>query len=160
MPLLFGHDAEVAAWVEGKMQGRFVFPHIAIGMLDPQGVLRGAFVLCVHNIRTAELTLYSEGVVTNGMWKQFFRFVFRDLELARLQIRTDRRNKTVKKAAPKFGFRFEGVARDFWGPGEDALLYYMSPAMCRWIRNDHGIALLFSQAAKADQPAEGRAAAA
>lgn len=133
MPLLFGHDADVADWVAGKMGGLVVFPHAAIGMLDHNGVLRGAFVFAFHNAHTAELTLYSENVITNDMWRGAMSWVFEDIGIGRLQIRTERKNKAVKRAAPKFGFRFEGVARDYFGPGDDALLYYMTPATCRWI---------------------------
>jgi hypothetical protein len=136
MPLLFGHDATVAKWVEERMDGVFVMPHVAIGMLDKNGVLRGGFVLTVHNASTAELTLYSEDVVTNGMVRGFFQWCFGQLGVHRLQIRTERTNKKAKRAAPKMGFKFEGVAREFYGPGEDALLFYMTPDHCRWIKTN------------------------
>lgn len=138
MPLLFGHDADVAEWAEQKLDGRLVFPHAAVGMLDRRGVLRGAWLLSFYNARTAELTLYSEGVVTNGMIGDCFRFTFDHLGVNRLQIRTHRKHRAVKRAAPKYGFAFEGVSRDFYGPGDDSLNFYMTPAMCRWIRENHG----------------------
>jgi len=147
MPLLFGHDREVAAWAENKLEGRLVFPHAAIGMLDKRGVLRGAFLLSFHNPHTAELTLYSEEVMTNGMWRGFFRYTFEGLGIHRLQIRTHRKHRAIKRAAPKYGFRFEGVSRDFYGPGEDSLNFYMTPAMCRWIREDHGLTVQNTQTA-------------
>ena len=147
MPLLFGHDREVAAWAENKLEGRLVFPHAAVGMLDRRGVLRGAFLLSFHNPHTAELTLYSEQVMTNGMWRGFFRYTFEGLGIHRLQIRTHRKHRAIKRAAPKYGFRFEGVSRDFYGPGEDSLNFYMTPAMCRWIREDHGLAVQNTQTA-------------
>ena len=133
MPLLFGHDADVAAWVEQKMDGQIVFPHRAVGMLSSDGALKGAFLFTFHNACTAELTLYSEGVVTNGMWRDAMRFVF-GLGVHRLQIRTAKTNKAVKKAAQKFGFKFESIVREFWGPGCDAVLYFMTPSTCRWIK--------------------------
>ncbi len=141
MPLLIGHDADVAAWAENKLEGRLIFPHAAVGMLDKRGVLRGAWLLSFYNAQTAELTLYSEGVVTNGLIGDCFRFTFEHLGVNRLQIRTTRKNKAVKRAAPKYGFRFEGVSRDFYGPGEDSLNFFMTPAMCRWIKVDHGLTL-------------------
>jgi hypothetical protein len=147
MPLLFGHDREVAAWAENKLEGRLVFPHAAIGMLDKRGVLRGAFLLSFHNPHTAELTLYSEEVMTNGMWRGFFRYTFEGLGIHRLQIRTHRKHRAIKRAAPKYGFRFEGVSRDFYGPGEDSLNFYMTPAMCRWIREYHGLTVQNTQTA-------------
>jgi hypothetical protein len=147
MPLLFGHDREVAAWAENKLEGRLVFPHAAVGMLDRRGVLRGAWLLSFYNAQTAELTLYSEGVISNDMVRDCFRFTFENLDVNRLQVRTTRKNRTVKRAAPKYGFKFEGVSRDFYGPGEDSLNFYMTPAMCRWIREDHGLTIQNTQTA-------------
>jgi hypothetical protein len=147
VPLLFGHDAEVAQWVGSKMAGHFLQPHIAVGMLDSEGSLRGAFVLAYHTPTTAEMTVYSECVISNGMWKEFARYAFLGLGLYRMQIRTARSNKTVKKAAPKYGFKFEGVARDYFAPGDDALLFYMTPSTCRWIKNGQSIQV--SEAARA-----------
>lgn len=141
MPLLFGHDQDVAAWAENKLEGRLVFPHAAVGMLDKRGVLRGAFLVSFHNPHTAELTLYSEQVMTNGMWRGFFEWVFEEVGIHRLQIRTHRKHKAIKRAAPKYGFAFEGVARDFYGPGMDSLNFYMTPAMCRWIRTNDGLSV-------------------
>jgi len=147
MPLLINHDEDVAAWAENKLEGRLVFPHAAIGMLDRRGVLRGAWLLSFYNRHTAELTLYSEGVISNEMVRGCFAITFQHLGVQRLQARTTRQNKIVKRAAPKYGFKFEGVARDFYGPGEDSLNYYMTPAMCRWIEEDHGKPVLNAQAA-------------
>ena len=147
MPLLFGHDQDVAAWAENKLEGRLVFPHAAVGMLDKRGVLRGAFLVSFHNPHTAELTLYSEQVMTNGMWRGFFLWVFEEVGIYRLQIRTHRKHKAIKRAAPKYGFAFEGVARDFYGPGMDSLNFYMTPAMCRWIRTNDGQLLQYTQSA-------------
>jgi hypothetical protein len=148
VPLLFGHDRDVAAWAEKKLEGRLVFPHAAVGMLDKRGVLRGAWLLAFHNAHTAELTLYSEGVVTNGMIGDCFRFTFETLGVRRLQVRTHRSNRAVKRAAPKYGFKFEGVSREFYGPGEDSLNFYLTPAMCRWIKDDHGQPVFDTQDSK------------
>jgi len=136
MPLLFGHDREVAAWAENKLEGRLIFPHAAVGMLDRRGVLRGAFLLSFHNPHTAELTLYSEEVMTNDMVRGFFRWTFVGLGIHRLQIRTHRKHKAIKRAAPRFGFKFEGVQKHFYGPDQDALCYFMTPDICRWIKSD------------------------
>ena len=136
MPLRFGHDADVAAWAEDKLEGRLVFPHAAVGMLDRRGVLRGAWLLSFYNARTAELTLYSEGVISNRMVADCFRFTFLALEINRLQIRTHRKHKAVKRAAPRFGFKFEGVQKHFYGPNEDALCYFMTPDICRWLKDN------------------------
>ena len=135
MRLIFGHDSHVIGLVEQaygiSMGGK---PGHAWGVVDGRGELRGAFVLTHEHDRTWELHVY--GRTSNDTVRAMFEAVFGQLGCYRLQIRTSRRNKSIRKAAPKFGFTFEGVARHFYGPGNDALLYYMTPATCRWIKTD------------------------
>lgn len=105
---------------------------VSIGTIDANGVLRGAFVTTWKSEATAELHLY--GKTSNDTWKGYFRWVFSNAY--RLEILTDKRNKTIKRAAPKFNFKFEGTSRDYYGPGRDALRFYMTPQHCRWIKAD------------------------
>ncbi len=109
-------------------------PGHAWGVVDDRGELRGAFIVTHEHDRTWELNVY--GRTSNDTVRAMFAAVFGNLGCYRLQIRTSRRNKAIRKAAPKFGFKFEGIARHFYGPGNDALLYYMTPATCRWIKSD------------------------
>lgn len=141
MQLLFGHDQAVARWA-GERLGGSGFPErsIGIGIIDDSGVLRGAFVLTHWNDFTAEFSLYSEGALTLGVLRQFFFHVFLRLGVSRLQIHTPRNNKAVKKAAPKWGFQWDGVSKSCYGPGRDGLRFYMTAQHCRWIKN-HGLPL-------------------
>lgn len=133
--MLFGHDADVVQWAEqkwGTSVGRV--PDLAIGLLDPAGVLRGALMLTTENAATATLSVYSEGMITHGVAKSFFGLCFDEWGITRLQMRTQKSNKAIKRAAPKMGFTFEGVAKGYYGPGRDALVFYMTPQSCRWIK--------------------------
>ncbi len=137
MDLVFGHDRTVAAWLEAKDGVRVrQTPAVIVGVIDAKGVLRGAFVTTWKNDATAELHLY--GKTSNDTWKGYFRWVF-DL-VHRLEIRTSKANKAIKKAAPKYGFKFEGSERDYYGPQCDALRFFMTPSQCRWLRSEehHG----------------------
>lgn len=139
MNLVFGHDATVNAWLAKRYDvlARRQ-PSASIGVIDRDGVLRGAFVVTWDNDTTAELHLY--GRTSNDTWKALFRWVFEAQRVYRLVIRTSKRNRAVKKAAPKFGFKFDGVERDYYGRGQDALRFYMTPECCRWLKgNEHGI---------------------
>ncbi len=137
MKLLRGHDATVAQWVGDRLDGFFPGPVRAVGVIDDGGVLCGGMVLnWVHN-STAEMTIATTGdVITPRVAREFFRWTFLELGVWRLQVRTSKRNKSVKRNAPKWGFRFEGCARDWYGPGSDALVWYMTPTLCRWISHD------------------------
>ena len=133
MNLVFGHADTVNAWL-AKRYGVHVAqaPADIIGVIDANGVLCGAFVLTWRNDSTTELHLY--GRTSNDTWKAFFAYAF--AAAYRLEIMTDRRNKAIKRAAPKFGFRFEGVSKDYYGPGRDGLRFYLTPNLCRWIKTN------------------------
>jgi RimJ/RimL family protein N-acetyltransferase len=105
-------------------------PGFAWGVVG-DGQLQGAFIVTHEHNSTMELHVF--GRTSNDTVRAMFRAVFGQLGCYRLQIRTSRRNTAIKRAAPKFGFAFEGVARHFYGPGEDALCFYMTPDKCRWI---------------------------
>lgn len=139
MNIVAGHDETVFLWLERVHGVRPRNPSVALGTIDNDGVLRGAFVITAMNDTTAELHVY--GKTSNDTFKQMFRAVFGYLGVYRLEARVSKRNKITKRAAPKFGFRFEGSARDFYGPGEDALLFSMRPHECRWLREPDGIAI-------------------
>lgn len=148
MNLVFGHDATVNAWLK-KTVGWSVdrSPAVSAGVIDANGVLRGALVLTWQAETTAEMHL--AGRVSNDVMKQWFRFVFGRAGIHRLEVRTGITNKAIKKAAPKFGFKFESVARAFYGPGRDALVYAMTPEKCRWI---DGQSIQGAESADADRP--------
>lgn len=128
--LLFGHDAEVLDWYDTK-RFRDASYDYAIGIIDRDMVLRGALLVKATNANTAALTIYNEGASLAAVARPFFRTFFEHFH--RLEIKTERTNKAIKKAAPKLGFKFEGVARDFYGPGNDALCFFMTSDNCRWI---------------------------
>lgn len=139
MKLVAGQDKAVLDWLARRYGSHARFPCVTFGTIDDDGVLRGAFVLTMSNETTAELHIY--GRTSNDTFKQMFRAVFGYLGVYRLEVRVSKRNKVTKRAAPKFGFRFEGSAKDFYGPGEDALLFSMRPHECRWLREPDGVAI-------------------
>ncbi len=136
MHILVGHDAIVAAWVGDRLGGRVIGPQRAFGIIDGRGVLRGGFVIRALNEVTCDLTLYSNGVMTNGVMRVLWRIVFHEFGFCRCVIHTAKTNKAMKRAAPKLGFRFEGTAWNFYGDGVHALTFSMTPNTCRWL--SHG----------------------
>lgn len=135
MNLVFGHDATVNEWIWRK-HGYQIWqsPAVTAGAIDADGVLRGALVLVWKTQTTAEMSVF--GRVSNDVAKAWFAYVFGPASVHRLEARTSKRNQAIKRAAPKFGFRFERVERDYYGPGLDGIAYVMTPHTCRWI--DHG----------------------
>lgn len=138
MHLLFGHDATVAEWTGDRLGARFP-DAVGIGVIDDGGVLRAGLLLEMWNRFTAEFSVYAEPhSLTSDIAKAFFVHVFEGMGVARLQVHTDRSNKVVKRSAPKFGFVWDGVARNFYGPGQDGLRFYMTRDKCRWIKGTNG----------------------
>lgn len=128
------HEPAILDWL-ARVHGAefFISPRVVMGFIDDGGVLRGASVIELHNAATGELHVY--GRTSNDVAKVVFHVAFRHLGLSRIECRTRRDNLKVKRAAPKWGFRYEATARNFYGPGRinDAMVYSMTPEQCRWI---------------------------
>lgn len=145
MKLIAGHDEVICRWLAEKFATHVVqTPRQILGIIDDAGVLRGAFVITWHHDTTAELSVY--GTLTQDTVKGMFQAVFLGWGVHRLEVRTSKRNKRVKRSTPKYGFKFECVARDYYGPGEDAVVYAMTPDQCRWLR--HGLNVQVSEGAE------------
>jgi hypothetical protein len=132
--LLTGHDQEVADWYAMKREVPFVPYHFALGLLDGDGALRGAFILQMDTSWTASTHLYSELDSLAPHARQIFEWLFAHAH--RLTAVTHVKNKKMKKHLPRLGFKFEGRKKEFYGPGEDALSFYMTADQCRWINQD------------------------
>jgi hypothetical protein len=138
MHLISGQDAPICDWLTRKFNVHVLqHPRVVLGMVDDAGVLNGAFVVVWKTDTTAELNVY--GTVSHETVRAMFRTVFETLNVYRLEVRTPRDNKTVQKAAPKYGFRFDGIERDYYGQGQDAVTYALTPNNCRWLKDDHGL---------------------
>jgi len=136
LKLVAGHSDTVNAWISNFYGADILHrPSESFGVIDDDGVLRGAMVTWFKTDATAELSVF--GRTSNDVWKAYFNWVFAHIH--RLEVRTSRSNKVVKKAAPKAGFMYQGPDRDYYGPGDDALVFYMTPDKCRWI--NHGLNL-------------------
>ena len=131
---MLGQDAAVAKWVGEKYGGTILGPQWAPGIVDNDGQLRGGFIIRANSGTTCELTVYSDQALTHGIARALFRYIFDALGFVRCVIHTAKSNRIVKRAVPKLGFRFEGTARNFYGQGEDALQFSMTPQTCRWLK--------------------------
>jgi RimJ/RimL family protein N-acetyltransferase len=139
--IVLGIHALVHKWL-AEAHGLEVLqePHLILAIVD-RDVLVGCFVITWRHDRTAELSVY--GTVSQETVKQMFRIVFEQCGVYRLEVRTEKSNKTIRRAAPKFGFSFEHTARHYYGPNRHAFVYSMIPEQCRWLKR-HGQPLLVS----------------
>ena len=133
MHLVFGHDAVVWQWAEARA-GQVLQPHLAVGIVDTQGTLRGCFLLHEVTPYTAELSVYAEATLTPNVIRAIFAVPFVSLGYGRLQTTVAKDNTRAKKENPRWGFKFEGTARDFFGEKQDGLRYAMLKRDCRFLR--------------------------
>lgn len=137
MHLVQGHDKAVCDWLASTFGVHVLHhPRVVYGVVDSDGVLRGAYILTLRNDTTAELHAY--GVVSNDAAKQLFTLAYRACGLYRLELCVPRKSRAVRRGVLKMGFCFEGIAREYYGPGEDAFCYGMTAPQCRWIRGTNG----------------------
>ncbi len=122
MKFLLGEDAIVSAYVSGLTGDQYSDVIRTLGVITPEGRLIGGFVLTNYSGHGIELSLAGRGCVARDSWDMLGSIVFRELGCQRLSVTTRRSNKRVRKLAPKFKFKFEGVARLFYGD-EDGLVF-------------------------------------
>lgn len=137
MNLITGHEPTILEWL-ARNHGVHVLqtPRLVFGLIDAQGVLRGSYILTWRNDTTAELHAY--GAASNDTAKGLFRSAFGVCGLHRLELVVPRKSRAVRRGVLKMGFAFEGLARDYYGPGVDGFRYGMTAPQCRWIRRPHG----------------------
>jgi len=136
--LIFGHDQQVLDWAlqrepEGlAFQGAWV-----LGIWSEARGLTGAIAICQNSPTGVTIGVESDGGISRRAIRDTFAFIFGHLGASRCEMVTRKTNKVMKKHAPNLlGFRFEGVRRDWYGPGQDGLAFYMTPATCKWIENN------------------------
>lgn len=136
MDLLFGHDDAVMDWVRRK-DPTFHTPRYAIGILQ-SGVLRGAVMVVEQTNHTADLGIVSEVPPGPGIARRVFRLLFESLDYARVEITISRTDTRSRKAAPKWGFKYDGTAYDYWGAGSHAVRFVMLKDDCPYLRKNYG----------------------
>ena len=132
MKLVLGQDRPVTQWAARVIDGMSQPTH-AFGLVDDKGKMRGCIMLCEITRHTADLIVYSEAPITPNVVRQFFYLVFEVLRYGRLQTMCERSNWKSKKDTPRWGFKFDGVARDFFGPNRDVIRFVMRRGDCRWL---------------------------
>lgn len=125
MKLLFGHDKTVADWASQKTGRPLRCWHHAIGVLDSEGVLVGAASFHDMNGSNVEIAFYGPRSASPSVMRGLARFAFDTLGVHRVTAKTPRQNKIVTRHLPRWGFRFEGVMRRYYGAGKrlDAILF-------------------------------------
>lgn len=113
--LVFGHDDVVAAWAEKRFGYEIPNRFCSVGVIRADGSLCGAAVFHNFNRANVEISFYGPRAITLGVAVGLMQFVFERFKISRVTAMTQRANRSVVKGLPKVGFKFEGVARRFYG---------------------------------------------
>lgn len=131
--LVFDQHDLVADWVVERIGALIAKPYVAIGATRDGKTLCGGAVFNNWNGHNIEITLASEGCLTRGTIKAVYNYLFVQSKAGRVSAQTRRSNKVMRNMFPKFGFEFEGVARNFYGPkrADDAFRFVLFPDNAR-----------------------------
>lgn len=106
----------------------------ATRMINGQQTIVGA--IYYTNFRTTSIEMGwagEKGWLTRAHLREIFGYPFHQLGCNRVWGLIHRHNKASRKLAEDLGCRVVGVADDEYGVGQDAIIYSMKKADCRWI---------------------------
>jgi RimJ/RimL family protein N-acetyltransferase len=113
--LLLNADTQVAAWAFHTYNRIPMLVDRAIGVIDDDGLV-GAALFHSCNSVNAEFSYYGKNTFTVGIVRALARIALYELHLARVTVIVPKRPAYLIKKLQKFGFRFEGVQRRYYGP--------------------------------------------
>jgi RimJ/RimL family protein N-acetyltransferase len=114
--------AEFVARIAGKP---FHPPFTAIGVANDAGALIGGFVFTGFNGDGIEVSVAGRGIARRSAWRAALAYVFDQLGCARMQMHTRKSNVAVRRILPRFGVKYEGTARRFYG-NESGLIFSLT----------------------------------
>jgi hypothetical protein len=113
--LLYADDL-VAGWMEQQTGQRIIPPYTAFATLAADGQISGAVLFNDHIEGSVEVSIVAPGRVSRALLRAAAQYAFGDLGVNRVTART--RASTLRAA--------------HYADGEDAILYGMLKAECRW----------------------------
>lgn len=142
--ILYGHDQKVCDWVSEKLFGvpeQFEYPYAkGIGIVRDDKLIAG---VVYDGIRTypdgryhqCEMSIASvdKKWCTRHTLRELFAYPFIQLRLERAQTTCSASNEGVIMFNQRLGFVKEGVHRQAWPMGGDAISWSMLPQECRWL---------------------------
>lgn len=136
MRIVTDKKKEVASWASRRLGGKkFVEPYVAVGIESNEGLPRGAVVFNGYTGEhgDVEASIVGKGAFGKEICRYLFRYVFDELKVRRLTVRTRADNQKVIEIAIKFGWRVEGRQREAYPDGCDAILFGMLRHECNFL---------------------------
>lgn len=123
----------IGAYVGSRLGVTICPPFQAIGFMTDDKKPLSAFVFNNFNQSNIEMTIVAEpGGITRQVIRYVANYVFNTNKCRRLTVRTRKRNKQILQLAPRYGFKYECIAKQFF-PDDDAVVFRMLKEDCRWL---------------------------
>lgn len=122
MMLLRDEPEIVSAFVSGQTGDQYTDVMRALGILSREGRIIGGVLLTNYTGFGVELTLAGKGCISRSAWQAIGDMAFGELGCERISVTTRKSNKRVCRLAPRLKFKFEGVARRYYGK-EDGVMF-------------------------------------
>lgn len=123
----------IGQYVGNRLGVTFSPPFQAFGFLSDDKRPLCAFVFNGFNHSNMEMTVVAEpGGITRQVLRYVANYVFEKSNCRRLTVRTKRRNKRVLQLAPRYGFKYECIAKHYFAD-DDAVVFRMLREDCIWL---------------------------
>ena len=136
--VLYGCDELVGAWIKKRIPddgGRFE-NFKAMGVVVGDRLVAGVlWNMYYGHMISVTFVADSPRWASRRILAELFEYPFCQLDVARITAYTGRKNKSARKLLEHLGFKVEGVMRKGRSRKEDAILYGMLKAECRWLRD-------------------------
>ena len=131
MRLVTDDQAALAAYVSAQIGAEIVAPFTALGW-ESAGKLAGVAVFNCFTGPDIEMTIAGRAAVTREAMRTIADYVFRQLKVERVSIRTRASRKDVVDQAIRIGFSPEGYHPKLFGD-DDGVSLGMTRDACRWL---------------------------
>ena len=134
--LLYGYDVEIAEWVADELNIDTFGKCRAIAAFDESGIIAG---VVYHNYRSPLISMEMTIASVSPKWankrtiRAFFDYPFSQIGLARVTSITDVENQHSVAFQKRLGFKQEGLIRQGYENGNDAVLMGMLRKECKWV---------------------------
>lgn len=135
--MLYGQDERVRNWVAERIGENLDDAAVAIGVEEDGELIAGV----AYNMYTGASICMNVAAEPGKRWTKkefmyaFFAYPFIQLKCNRVTGLVRASNEVAKKFDEHVGFTQEGVIRQAFEDGEDAILYGMLKSECKWIRS-------------------------
>ena len=145
MKMLFNHSREVGEWVRERVPNVPDWgPFEALGIVDGTRIVAGVVYNHFAEANIEMSVAAEEGVrwLSRDALFGFFYYPFVTLKCRRVTstIKSSPEQKSVRKFCQHVGFKYEGVVREFYRDGRDAVIYGMLRRECRWLDHQERLA--------------------